>query len=146
MRKALLMLVTVALAGAGCNRAPSGGVAGGTGLIDRFGSYPLAGSPLELEISKREASLVDFKVTRGPKGPVLLSDNLGSDAMRWFMVWEAPDVLWVHGSDTGYFKRFEFPAGVSSPVVTVVSKGMPVPARVRQALPERMRTSHPLRP
>ncbi len=128
----------------GCNRAPVG-KGSGTGVIKRFGSYPLAGSSLELEISKRGASLVDFKVTDGPRGPAILSDSLGSDAMRWFIVWDPSGVLWVYGSDTGYFKRFEFPPG-AAPVTLEVPKGMPLPGQVRSELPGSLRARHPLRP
>lgn len=81
-------------------------------MVRRFGTYASPDGTKQLIVTRREKSLVDFKVVDRASGKELVADYIGSDAMRWFLYWETPSRLWGYGSDIGYFKMFEFlPAG-----------------------------------
>lgn len=87
-------------------------------------------------------SLVDFTVTDQKAGAVLASDCIGSDAMRWFLLWENSTRLWGYGSDIGYFKIFEFsPDGKVSE--NDVIPGTPIPVSVRDRLPTSLHSRFP---
>ena len=76
-----------------------------------------------------------YSVTNPVSGsPVLFSDNLGSDAMRWFIYWETPTKLWAYGSDMDYFKSIDFSPG-GAPTVKNVDKNVLLPKAVWEALP-----------
>jgi hypothetical protein len=105
-------------------------------FIRRFGTFVSPDGTKKAEVTRREKSLVDFKVFETGSGKTLASDYVGSDAMRWFLWWETPDRLWGYGSDIGYFNCFEFTAsGVKK---TSIQSGMEVPQEVWDNLPSTM--------
>jgi len=129
-----LILLFALLCGGLCGCGPRG--AGGDSYIRRFGSIVSPDGKKKIEVTRREKSLVDFKVVDAGSGKALVKDYMGSDAMRWFLWWETPDLLWGYGSDIGYFKLFEFTAsGVRE---TRVQSGMEVPQEVWGNLPNVM--------
>lgn len=105
-------------------------------FIRGFGTFASPYGKKKIEVTRRQKSLVDFKVLDVASGKELVKDYVGSDVMRWFLFWETPDVLWGYGSDIGYFKCFEFTtAGVKE---TKVQAGMEVPQEVWDNLPNVM--------
>ncbi|MEN3943238.1 hypothetical protein WJU23_18205 [Prosthecobacter sp. SYSU 5D2] len=113
-----------------CGRSGSGTPAG---FIDSFGSHASPSGAMTVEVTRREKSLVDFAVVDTSTGKTLVTDYIGSDAMRWFLWWENPSRLWGYGSDLGYFKVFDFASGrVTS---SSVSDATPVPQFVWDHLP-----------
>jgi len=103
-------------------------------LIQTFGSFPSPSGSLVLTVERREKSLVDFHVSStSGSAPLFSSNRIGTDAMRWFLFWENDRVLWVYGSDVGYFARIDFPAS-SKPIENPVAIGSTVPHPVWEAL------------
>lgn len=120
-----------------------GGTASDT-FIRRFGTFASPDGRKAVEVTRREKSLVDFKVVEVASGKALASDYVGSDAMRWFLWWETSDRLWGYGSDIGYFKCFDFTAlGVKT---TTIERGMEVPEEVWNNLPSSMQRRMKVRP
>ena len=113
-------------------------------FIRRFGAFVSPDGKRTVEVTRREISLVDFKVLEASSGKELVSDYVGSDAMRWFLWWETPDRLWGYGSDIGYFKCFEFTAsGVKK---NRVQSGTEIPQEVWDNLPSTMQDRMKVRP
>ena len=131
MRHAFTILLSFLLV-AGCN-----GRASSSGLVRNFGSTASPDGSKTLDVTLREKSLVDFQVLDSTNGKLLASDNIGSDAMRWFLYWESPTKLWGYGSDFGYFKLFEFKSD-GSVVETTVERTLAVPQVVWENLPSRL--------
>lgn len=117
----------------GCDGRTSPG-APGHALVRTFGSSASPDGSKRLEVTRRGKSLVDFKVVESSSGKQLVSDYIGSDAMRWFLHWETPTRLWGYGSDIGYFKVFDFSAG-GSVTSKVVDDTVPIPRTVWENLP-----------
>jgi hypothetical protein len=88
---------------------------------------------MTVEVTRREKSLVDFAVVDVSTGTRLVSEYVGSHAMRWFLWWETPSRLWGYGSDIGYFKVFDFASKKAT--TTEVTTAMPIPQVVMEHLP-----------
>ena len=84
----------------GCDRRSSG-------LIIRFGEYPSPNKKYILKVERRETSLVAGSVLAAD-GNVLVSETIGSDAMRWCFYWTPQGELWAYSSDTGLLKAINF--------------------------------------
>jgi len=126
------ILVVVCLAG--CDAGPSS-------LVQRFGTFPAPDPGRRLVVTRREKSLVDFRVVSTATGKQLVSDYIGSDAMRWFLYWETPWRLWGYGSDIGYFKVFDFrPDGTVAQ--TEVTATMTIPQVVWSNLPSSLQRQY----
>lgn len=113
-------------------------------FIRRFGAFVSPDGKRTVEVTRREISLVDFKVLEAASGNEMVTDYVGSNAMRWFLWWETPDRLWGYGSDIGYFKSFEFTA--SGVKTTSIQSGMEVPQEVWDNLPSTMQRRMKVRP
>lgn len=121
---------------AGCNSRSSP-----DSLVRTFGSLMSPDGGKRLVVTKREKSLVDFEVMDSATGKRLANDTIGSDAMRWFLYWETSSRLWGYGSDTGYFKLFEFkPDGTMT--AAAVDATMAVPAGVWENLPSSLQVKY----
>ena len=125
-----------------CGGRP-GGVASDT-FIRGFGTFASPDGKKTIEVTRLEKSLVDFKVLEAAGGKILVSEYVGSDAMRWFLWWETPDRLWGYGSDIGYFKCFDFTA--SGVKTTSIQRGAEVPQEVWNNLPSSMQRRMKVRP
>lgn len=131
--RSAIIFALVATMLVGCDGRTSAGTAGSS-LVRTFGSTASPDGSKRLEVTRREKSLVDFKVVDSASGKELVSDYIGSDAMRWFLHWETPSRLWGYGSDIGYFKVFDFAAD-GSVTQKVVDDSSPVPQAVWENLP-----------
>ena len=80
---------------------------GSSGLITRFGEYPSPNKNYILKVERRETSLVAGSVLAAD-GKILVSETIGSDAMRWCFYWTPQGELWAYSSDTGLFKAINF--------------------------------------
>lgn len=128
MRHTFLLLI-VCLSFVGCNRTASSGA-----VVRGFGLSASPDGSKKLEVTRREKSLVDFEVLDAASGKRLVGGCVGSDAMRWFLCWESPTRLWGYGSDSGYFKLFEFKSD-GTVGETTVKTSMTVPPIVWDNLP-----------
>jgi hypothetical protein len=136
MRYAIIILLTF-LSVAGCNGRSSSS----SPVVREFGSSTSPDGSKKLEVTRREKSLVDFKVLESTAGKQLVSDYIGSDAMRWFLYWETSARLWGYGSDIGYFKLFEFkPDGTVTE--TSVNEKMSLPPIVWENLPSSLQRKY----
>ena len=88
---------------------------------------------MTVKVTHREKSLVDFAVVDTSTRKSLVTDYIGSDAMRWFLWWETPSRLWGYGSDIGYFKVIDFASGRAT--TSSVSESMLLPQFVWDHLP-----------
>lgn len=132
VRSAIVIAVVTTLL-VGCDGRTSSG-APGSSVVRTFSSSTSPDGSKRLEVTRREKSLVDFKVVDSTSGKQLVSDYIGSDAMRWFLYWETPTRLWGYGSDIGYFKVFDFAAD-GSVTEKEVDDTAPVPQKVWENLP-----------
>ena len=132
VRPAIVFMLVAAMF-VGCDGRTSTGTAGSS-MVRTFGSTASPDGSKRLEVTRREKSLVDFKVVDSTSGKELVSDYIGSDAMRWFLHWETPTRLWGYGSDMGYFKVFDF-APDGSVTQKVVDGSSSVPQAVWENLP-----------
>ena len=135
MRSTICILITLLLV-AGCGRRSSV-----SPVVRSFGSSLSPDGTKQLVVTRREKSLVDFKVLSSTSNEQLVSDSIGSDAMRWFLYWETSSRLWGYGSDIGYFKIFEFTAGGAVTQIEV-DKNLPVPAHVWDNLPSSLQQKY----
>ena len=104
------------------------------GMVNQFGVSSSPDSTMRVEVTRREKSLVDFRIIESSSGKILAEDHLGSDFSRWFLYWETPTKLWGWGSDFGYFKVFDFSS--KQPVIgRKVTKDMLIPADVWNNMP-----------
>lgn len=127
-RFAINILIVLLLA-AGCGRRSSV-----SPVVRDFGTSLSPDGTKQLIVTRREKSLVAFSVLDSTNSDQLVSDLIGSDAMRWFLYWETSSRLWGYGSDIGYFKVYDFtPRG--SVTTTEVDQGLPIPADVWSNLP-----------
>ena len=142
----VLWLLLLVLCGIGSLGGCRGRASLPPGMARTWGSYPAPGGTLTLTITRRDKSLVDYSVANAAPGlPVIFSDHLGSDAMRWFIYWENSTRLWAYGADLAYFKRVDFPPG-GAPVATAVKKKDVLPKAVWAALSESVRSDYFLAP
>ncbi|MBL9181710.1 MAG: hypothetical protein JNN17_06190 [Verrucomicrobiaceae bacterium] len=119
---------------ASCGRSGASGASGApSGMIRDFGAYSSPSGSFAIEVTRREKSLVDFTVSEKATGKQLVSDYVGSDAMRWFLWWETPTKLWGYGSDIGYFKFFDF--SVTPVRMSAVTDQITIPQTVWEHLP-----------
>lgn len=106
-------------------------------LVDRFGTFTTPDPGKQLVVTRREKSLIDFKVVSTTTGKPLAAGYIGSDAMRWFLYWESSSRLWFYGSDTGFFKVLDFrPDGTVAQAE--VTEAMTIPHVVWCKLPSSM--------
>lgn len=131
-RFAIALAITMILF-VGCERRTSPGSSGNS-VVRKFGFTASPDGSMRLEVTRREKSLVDFKVVDSATGKQLVADSIGSDAMRWFLHWETPTRLWGYGSDIGYFKVFDFDAD-GSVAEKAVDDSATVPKVVWENLP-----------
>ena len=135
MRCAICILITLLFA-AGCDRRSSV-----SEVVRSFGASLSPDGTKQLVVTRREKSLVDFEVFNSTSSEQLVSDSIGSDAMRWFLYWETSSKLWGYGSDIGYFKIFEFTAGGAVTQIEV-GRSLPVPAEVWENLPSSLQPKY----
>ena len=133
-----IVLAFIAIMLAGCGRRTSAGTAGGS-MVQTFGSTASPDGSMRLEVTRRQESLVHFEVVDSTSGKEVVSDYIGSDAMRWFLYWDTPNRLWAYGSDSGYFQVFDF-AHDGSATWKLVDGSFPVPQAVWESLPPSLQT------
>jgi hypothetical protein len=104
------------------------------GTVREFGRFDSPDKSKMLEVTRRERSIVDFRVLEVSSGEIRASGTIGSDAMRWLLFWETPNILWAYGSDTGYFMRFEFRADGTTEELDVDAT-VPIPQAIWDNLP-----------
>ncbi len=121
---------------AGCRAA------GGPRLVDALGTYGLGGD-LELRVSARGMTLVEYELRDLPTGRVLASDVCGRDVSRWFLYYDGEGRLWVHSNDVG--TEVWVPTAVGGfdrhPVLRGSHFARQVPAEVTERLPNITRKS-----
>lgn len=105
--------------------------------IGSFGVYPSPDQRYSVEVKRREKSLVDFSVVDVKAGKSIANGSIGSDAMRWFLYWDASGRLWAYGSDLGYFKVFDFRE--EKVLAREVTPEMVVPKPIWDSLPYRLK-------
>lgn len=69
-------------------------------LIQDDGSFRSPSNKYVLNIH-HDGTIVMYDVHTADAGVPLFSDNAGSDCMRWYMMWDAKDRLWVYSGDIG---------------------------------------------
>ena len=122
----------------GCDAGPSS-------MVDRFGTFPAPDPGRQVVVTRREKSLVYFKVVSTTTGKELVADYIGSDAMRWLLYWETPSRLWGYASDIGYFRVFDFrPDGTVAQ--TEVTATMTIPQVVWSNLPSSLQKQYKAEP
>ena len=139
--KHTLPLLTLIVLLCACRPSGSGTPAG---YINHFGSHSSPSGAMTVEVTRREKSLVDFAVVDTATSKNIVTDYIGSDAMRWFLWWETPSRLWGYGSDIGYFKVFDFASGRAS--TSAVTESMPVPQFVWDRLPTTLQRRYRVAP
>lgn len=90
VRFAALCIVLGALAACG----------GGRHLVLGFGTHDL-GDDLQLRVSTRGMSLIEYELRDTESDRTLVADSLGRNSGRWFFYWDDVDRLWVHSKDAG---------------------------------------------
>lgn len=139
MRHTLLILLAFLFV-CGCN-----GSTNSRAVVRSYGSSVSPDRSKKLVVTRREKSLVDFEVFDSASGKLLISDHIGSEAMRWFPYWESSTRLWGYGSDVGCFKLFDFkPDGTISE--TSVEPKMAVPPIVWENLPSSLQKKQKAQP
>ncbi len=89
---ALMLALVCALDGCASKRA--------AGLIEGLGTYTFDGG-LQLSVTTRGMSLMQYEMRQSSSGPVLLRDVCGRDVSRWFLYFDKQRRLWAHSDDTG---------------------------------------------
>ncbi len=89
---ALMLALVCALDGCASKRA--------AGLIEGLGTYTFDGG-LQLSVTTRGMSLMQYEMRQSSSGPVLLRDVCGRDVSRWFLYFDNQWRLWAHSDDTG---------------------------------------------
>ncbi len=94
MRKSLWSALLVLLVLSGCTGSRSG-------VIDGFGTFEVAKDRLELKVSTRGMSLVQYELRDPHSGRLLVQDQCGGGRNRWFVYFDKYDRLWVYSEDVG---------------------------------------------
>jgi len=113
LRRLLIVFCASVMAGCGADRSPVATTPATTaaqqgGLFSAFGTLASDDGSWIVTTKRRSKSLVDYTITDAATGTVHATGGGFSDAMRWFLYWDAQNRLWTHNSDMGPFGVWTF--------------------------------------